>query len=320
MSPTRRLLDLLLAPTPPAVDCPDVATWWPRHRAAAQRFETTIERAIAGGLAADRVGWAFAAGYQAALRALVPALPADTIAALCVTEDGGNQPKAIRTTLGESPDARLVLQGNKRWTTLGPDSGLLLVAAVDTRGAAGERPAIRVVQVPSGTPGVTLEPMPDTRFVPEVPHARVSLQAVSLPAAALLPGDGYDAYVKPFRTVEDSHVSAAVLAYLYGEARRRGWPQGWCERALATLAGFADASQLEARAAGTHLLLAGVLAWSHALVAEATELFARGPEDAAAARWARDVPLMQVAGSARAQRAARAWESVGTAAQGAARP
>ena len=49
---------------------------------------------------------------------------------------------------------------------------------------------------------------------------------------ALLPGDGYDVYVKPFRTIEDIHVHAATIAYLVAEGRRRGWPHGWIERAV----------------------------------------------------------------------------------------
>ena len=44
-------------------------------------------QAIAGGFAADRVGWAFASGYQAALRALVTDLPHDTLTAFCVSGD-----------------------------------------------------------------------------------------------------------------------------------------------------------------------------------------------------------------------------------------
>ena len=76
--------------------------------------------AIAGGFAADRVGWAFASGYQAALRALVPGLSHDTLAAFCVTEAEGNRPRDIRTTIVPQPDGTLRIDGSKRWTTLGP--------------------------------------------------------------------------------------------------------------------------------------------------------------------------------------------------------
>ncbi len=55
-------------------------------------FETTVDRALAGGSAADRLGYAFASGYTEALRALVPGLTG--VAALCATEEGGNQPRS----------------------------------------------------------------------------------------------------------------------------------------------------------------------------------------------------------------------------------
>ena len=57
------------------------------------------EQALLGGFDADRVGWAFASGYQAALRALLPELPADAVAAFCVTEESGNRPRDIHTRI-----------------------------------------------------------------------------------------------------------------------------------------------------------------------------------------------------------------------------
>jgi len=316
MSLSPRLLELLLAPTPVPGECPDVSAWWPRQLAITRDWGRPFERSIAGGLAADRAGWAFASGYQASLRALLPALPDEAVAAMCVSEDGGNQPRAIRSTLRDSGDGRIRLDGSKRWTTLGPASALLLVAAVDLRGEPGARAQIRVVRVDAGAPGVALHPMPETRFVPEVPHASVDFDAVAIQADALLPGDGYDGYVKPFRTIEDTQVSSAVLAYLFAESRRRDWPHAWCERALATLLAFSGVALLDPAAASTHIALAGALASAHELFDQAGALFADGPQDAAARRWARDRALLQVAASVRAQRTARAWER----AEGVSRP
>ena len=174
-----------------------------------------MDRAIAGGFHADRVAWAFASGYQAALHALFPGIPEDRICALCVTETDGNTPRAIRSTLRAAGDG-WVLDGAKRWTTLGPSGALFLVAARDET-ASGERAAIRVAKVESGARGVTVQTMAETRFVPEVPHAQLQFQGVEIAADALLPGDGYENYVKPFRTVEDAHVNAAVSAADSGE-------------------------------------------------------------------------------------------------------
>lgn len=213
--------------------CESVAQWWPRHRASGVSGGDSFSHAVAGGFAADRVGWAFASGYQAALRALFPDAPEDRICALCVTEVDGNSPKAIKSTLRKE-GAAWVLNGAKRWTTLGPDGALFYVAARD-EAASRERATIRLVRIPSGTRGLAIQSMPPTKFVPEVPHAQLQFFDLNIVESDLLPGDGYTGYVKPFRTVEDIHVNAAVLAYLVREARRLAWPREWTERCIARI-------------------------------------------------------------------------------------
>lgn len=299
----------LRAPTAvPTLD--GVTDWWPGWATLAGHEPSPMAQALRGGFAADRVGWAFAAGYQAALRALVPSLPAQTLAAFCVTEEGGNRPHDIHTTLTPSPDGGYTLSGAKRWTTLGPQGTLLLVTARLAGEGTDDRPALKVALVRADQPGVTVLPMPETAFVPEVPHARIQLQDVAIDAASLLPGDGYAACVKPFRALEDTFVTAAVLACLLREARQRAWPAELRERLSATLATLAalSASPLEAPAAS--IALAGALHWAAQLYREAGTLWAQTPDDPAAQRWQRDAPLFNVAAKARQLRAQRAWEQL----------
>ena len=151
------MLPQLPASQAAAAPCESVADWWPRHRAIARDHADPMHQAIVGGFVADRVGWAFASGYQAALRALFPDAPANRICALCVTEADGNSPKAIKSSLRESADG-WVLNGDKRWTTLGPDGALFFVAARD-EAASGEKANIRVAQVDSNAPGLKIENM-----------------------------------------------------------------------------------------------------------------------------------------------------------------
>jgi acyl-CoA dehydrogenase len=291
----------------------DVTAWWPLWQSLDPGGAGPAALAIAGGFAADRVGWAFASGYQAALRALLPALPRDTLAAFCVTEADGNRPRDIRTTITPQPDGMLRIDGAKRWTTLGPAGTLLLVVGALPASADAARPAIRVARVPVPSPGLELQSMPPTRFVPEVPHAQVLLGDVRVGADALLPGDGYDAYVKPFRTIEDQHVTLAVLAYLLREARSRRWPEAFAEQLVAAIALLAQLADDDARAPQTHIALAGALHFAHRLYADALPLWATAGADAAAQRWQRDAALFDVAGQARQLRAARAWERLGPA-------
>jgi alkylation response protein AidB-like acyl-CoA dehydrogenase len=287
--------------------CSTVGEWWPRWLAVAARHRSSIDRAIAAGCDADRLGWAFAAGYQAALRSLLPSLPDDVLAALCVTEAEGNHPKAIRTVLG-TDGAGFRVQGEKRWTTLGPDGGQFIVIARES-GSPGERPSLKAVLLHSGTAGLSVLPMPPTRFVPEVPHARIRLENVRVEPASVLAGDAYERYVKPFRTVEDIHVHAATLAYLVAEARARGWPVAWIERTAAALQALARLASLDPLAPATHIALAGALAFGRGLIEEAERFWAER-DDEPFRRWRRDRDLLGVAGSARERRLAAAWRMV----------
>ncbi len=266
-------IDHVLRAPPLAAEQPSVADWWPRWRDGGARAGSPAAMAVLGGFAADRIGWAFAAGYQAALRRLRPQLPADAVAAFCVTEEGGNRPRDIATTIAPDGAGGWRLDGAKRWTTLGPASSLLLVV--------GRLPEAD----PQGRPRLAVAPV-----------------------AALLPGDGYDAYVKPFRTIEDLHVTLAVLAYLLREARAGGWPEPFAERLAATMALFAALSDAAADAPATHVALAGALQLAHALYDEAGTRWAQRPDEPAAQRWTRDAALFAVAGSARERRAERAWQ------------
>src|SRR5258706_8333879 len=95
--------------------------------------------------------------------------------------------------------------------------------------------------------------MPDTKFVPEVPHAQLQFANLQVDESAILPGDGYDQYVKPFRTVEDIHVQAAVLSYLMREGQRLAWPQGWLGRPSALPGGPGKIAHMPATPAATPL-------------------------------------------------------------------
>jgi acyl-CoA dehydrogenase len=285
-----------------------VASWWPRWRDGAARAGDSAAQALLGGFDADRVAWAFASGYQAALRALLPDLPADAVAAFCVTEERGNRPRDIETRFTPAADGSVSITGAKRWTTLGPDSSLLLVVGALPPAEGDARVRLRVARVAAQAPGVQLLAMPETRFVPEVPHARVLLEKVRVDAGALLPGDGYARYVKPFRSIEDIHVTLAVAAYLLREARQRQWPSGFAEQSAALLVVLADLAAAPADSAAVHVVLAGALAQAQALYAQAGSLWATAGDDPAAQRWQRDAALFGVAGTARGQRAARAWE------------
>ena len=292
----------------PATDT--LAQWLPGWRQRVATGADPMTLALHGGFAADRMAWAFAAGYQAALRALLPGSGPDEVMALCLTESTGNRPRDLRCLATEQPDGGWLLQGEKSWSTFGTAATTLLVVAVQGGEGAepGSHPRLLALRVPPGTPGVAVHGQAPTSLVPELPHAKLALNGALLPAEARLPGDGFSDYGKPFRTLEDQYVSAAILAWLLREARARGWPEGLRERLAATLAVLAAVADSPPDAATTHVALAGALAWARELHAEVQPLWAATPDDPASQRWLRDAKLLGVAGAARAARAARAWE------------
>lgn len=296
------LLRLALDPTlaPPAVDT--LGAWWAATAALRGRFELPVERAFAGGVCADRLGFAFAGGYAEALRALVPGAP-DDITALCATEEGGNHPRAIKTALEPAGEGAYTLTGRKRWATAASAASTLLVVASTGVDAEGKN-RLRVVRVPTNATGVTLH-VTSAPFVPEIPHAEVELDHVRVTDADLLPGDGYDAYLKPFRTIEDIHVHAALVGYLLGVARRHMLPQETIEQLLAVALAARALAQADRTASTTHLALAGLLDIVTRLVDDVEREWAVVP-DAEHQRWQRDRSLLRVAGNARTARRERA--------------
>ena len=68
------------------VTAPDPRQWWHAVRARHAPLGADarpVDHAVLGGFLADRVGHAFVAGAQAAMRALVPTLPAEIVCAFC---------------------------------------------------------------------------------------------------------------------------------------------------------------------------------------------------------------------------------------------
>jgi len=290
------LLRELFACTPPSAE--SLAEWWQATAAARASASTTLDRALIGGTCADRLGFAFAAGYGEALRALVPDL--DGITALCITEAKGNHPRAIETTLVPT-GAGYELTGHKKWATVGSLASSLLVAA--KLGDESGRPVLRMVRVAANAPGVRVVPM-TTAFVPEIPHAEIELARVAVRHDDVLPGDGYTQYIKPFRTVEDLHVHAALLGYLIGVCRRHALAHEHVEHLLALAMSTRALAAVDRDAPSTHLALAGVLSLIAPVVAAIERVWPAGEERE---RWQRDRVLLGVAGAARAARRDKAW-------------
>jgi acyl-CoA dehydrogenase len=311
VSDPSELLARVLWPGDPPPVLERAEDWWADHLEATRDLARPIDRAIAGAARVDRLGFAFAGGYAAALRAMVPDLAEGTLCSLAATEEGGAHPRAIATALSRDASG-WVLRGHKKWVTLPPSGGaharaILVVARLEP--AAGDRPSLRVVRIDAAAPGVTITPLPEMPFVPEIPHGSVSLADVRVDEAQILEGDGYDRYLKPFRTIEDIHVHAALLAWLLAIGARASWPAAIRERLLSTLVATRALSELDPSAPAVHVALGGTIATTRTLVTECDPLW-DAVDAPIRARWHRDRPLLDVAGKARAARLESAWRSL----------
>ncbi|WP_348970762.1 acyl-CoA dehydrogenase family protein [Pseudomonas atacamensis] len=255
---------------------------------------TPFELAVAGGRRMATPGLAFLVGYQAALRMLWPSAPL-SLGALCATEQRSLRPADMQTRLRD-----LRLSGRKDFVTAGDAADWLLVAARSEE--PGETPRLSLAVVYPGEPGVKVEKLPALPLMPDISHGRLYLDGA---LCELLAGDGWDAYVKPFRTLEDVYVLSAMTAWLYGVGQDSDWPQALQLRLLALLAGCAEASRQAPNNPPGHVLLGGLFAQFESLKTEVDQALVQG-DPAWAAMWQRDQGVMQLAAGARAKRLAKA--------------
>ena len=307
-----KLLDLLLASGGKGPECPAFPGWLPVWTAV-QEWHADCSPFVAGvaaALQADRLAWAFFSGYQAAIRSAFPgALSAATVAAFCVQEPG-RKISEITTTLEEQAGG-LLLQGHKGWLLAGPEDCVLFVLA--RRAGRSKGPgSLAVVSVPFQAEGICRGPVRVQAMVPELAHAEVSFDAVSLPASRVLAGDGYADYAKPFRVREDICVTGCALAYLFAEGRAATWPAPWAQRCVAAIAGLESCSRLDPDDARTHILTAGALSFAGAVIRESGQHW-RDNQVAARERWQRDRSILDLGKEARRQRAIKSWLGMGRA-------
>lgn len=264
----------------------------------------TFLSALDAGCQAGQLAFCFAGGYQAALRRLLPFLAPTAFAALLLSEGKRQRPEELLTTLTPLADGRFRLDGEKSYVTGADAADPLLVIARNGVAADGRVTAALVV-LPAGLPGISGSARQDVGFLAALPHGRARFDGVVVEPAMLVAGDGWRQYARPFRTLEDVHVSAAVAAHLAVHALRGGFPPALVATLLACLARLADCAAREADDPVGHLLLAGA---ERDLALASTEIDAAvaRTDDAFARDWRANRLLLGLAAPARLKRLEKA--------------
>lgn len=284
-----------------------VADWKKRFDGEAAGWDSPADRAVIGGFLADRTAYAFAAGYETALRRLVPSLPERAVVSFCVTEEKGGHPSSIRASLKKADGGTWTLNGGKKFVTMAMEAELLLVAASTGTSPDGKN-MLRMALVGRSAPGVEVNAMTGLTFVPEISHGTVAFRDVAVADRDLLPGDGYTGYIKPFRTIEDLHVESAILGYLFRCACLFRWPRAVKERITAAIACARALSHDDQSSPALHIAVGGLHAQMGSLIEGLDEYWITADEKTRTG-WERDRALLRVAENARNKRLETAWSS-----------
>lgn len=258
----------------------------------------------------DRLGFAFAAGYTMAMRRLASNWMPETSSrmSLAATESGGAHPRAIRTSLKADGDG-YVLSGSKMWVTLAMEATHLLVIA--TEGELDNRPRLRAVIVPVQRVGVVRSAMPDAPFCPEVKHATLELSDVRVSRAEIVEEDGFAGVLRPFRTIEDLAIQAALCAWIIGVSRRLELDRSISARSMVLLGATQELWERPPTSPAVHVALGGLFEASATLVEAFAEAMRTSPAAAQMReRFERDRPLLGIAGRVREQRFQKAWDAL----------
>ena len=227
---------------------------------------SSIDRAIIGGFLADRMAYAFLSGYENALQKHFAMLPAQSLAAFCVSEKGGSRPKAMKTTLTQGQNAdTYTLNGQKSFVTCAEDAQWLIIAAALTECEQNKiedeiytRPNIKLALIEASTPGLTVTSSKELPFIPEIKKGSLALDNVKVMAENILPGDGYSNYVKPFSCVEGVYIMAATSAFLFRLACLFDWPKSIHEQLLSTLLAVKQLDEGDMSSPVTEIMVSGV--------------------------------------------------------------
>ncbi len=302
-----RILNWLLTmnPEPASGTFESVVHWKKIHAEQLLSWSDPVDTAIAGGFLSPCPAYAFAVGYWAALYRLLPDLPKDPVPALCISEKEGPHPAKIKCRLEKTAD-HWRLNGKKHFVTCGQEADLLLVAASTGTGFDGKN-QLRLVRVEKDQDGIAVKPLDKAiAILPEISHGVVEFTNVAVSDTDILTGDGYLTYIKPFRTIEDLHVIAALLGYLLRVGTLFEWPASAKEQLVALLLAVRTTASGDFTSHSVHIATGGVIETLRLLLKQ-LEVHWDTVDPQTHQAWQRDRSVLDIAADARTKRLAVAW-------------
>ena len=113
-------------------------------------------------------------------------------------------------------------------------------------------------------------------------------------------------YIKPFRTIEDLHVTAAISGYLFRIACQYDWDREIKQTILCLIVTIKTLALSDPGAPAVHILTGDVLSRARELIQRIDPCWEAVDKDTRDA-WNRDKALMDIAGKARLRRLETAW-------------
>ncbi len=292
-------------PEPAPGNFESVVHWKKQYATELQAWSEPIDMAIAGGFLADCPAYAFAVGYWAALQRLLPDPTRDPVPALCISEKEGPHPAKIKCRLEKNGDCWR-LNGKKHFVTCGQEADLLLVAASTGTDSDGKN-RLRLVRVEKDQDGIAVKPLDNAiAILPEISHSVVKFANVAISDADILPGDGYLTYIKPFRTIEDLHVIAALLGYLLRIGTLFEWPSSAKEQLVVLVLAVRTTARDDFTSPAVHIATGGIIETLRSLLKQLEGHWDTVDPQTHQA-WQRDRSVLDIATDARTKRLNAAW-------------
>jgi hypothetical protein len=305
MTPSQ-LLDRLFEPAAPEEGDGDLRAFLksvgPGEAATPSAFERLVRVAAR---ASGRLG-AAAAGHQASIRRLFPDTPDDAITAFCVSEEKGPRPSEILSTLTPS-EGGFRLKGTKRWGSMAPLADMLYVAA--SVGRSEGRNRLRMVRVRPGAAGLAFDTSRYADYADHMPIADLAFADVAVAPEDVIEADAYEAFIKPFRLVEDVYNTVAVQIGLLRLGLRHAWPRDVLEDLVGLILQAHALSETPMARPADVVAMSAYFRAADALWARLGESWERVPEPERAA-WNPGAGTLGIAARAREIRRQGAWSTL----------